>query len=69
MKKIPILMDCDPGHDDAIAIILALSSEKLDVLGITSVCGNKKRLRMSEASVNFWEEGIFLSRRGDQDRY
>ena len=40
MKKIPILMDCDPGHDDAIAIILALSSEKLDVLGITSVCGN-----------------------------
>lgn len=38
MKKIPVLMDCDPGHDDAMAIILALSSEKLNVLGITSAC-------------------------------
>ena len=41
MKKIPVLMDCDPGHDDAMAIILALSSEKLNVLGITSACGNQ----------------------------
>ena len=38
MKKIPVLMDCDPGHDDAMSIILALSSEKLNVLGITSAC-------------------------------
>lgn len=41
MSKIPILMDCDPGHDDAIAIILALASEKLNVLGITTACGNQ----------------------------
>ena len=43
MKKIPVLMDCDPGHDDAMAIILALSSEKLNVLGITSACGKDNK--------------------------
>ncbi len=40
MKK-KIIMDCDPGHDDAIAIILAAAAEdKLDLLGITTVAGN-----------------------------
>lgn len=39
---IPILIDCDPGHDDAIAILLALANpERLDVLGITTVGGNQ----------------------------
>lgn len=41
MSRIPILMDCDPGHDDAIAIITALASDKLDVRGITTACGNQ----------------------------
>ena len=41
MRKIPIIMDCDPGHDDAIAIILACASEKLDVRAITTVGGNQ----------------------------
>ncbi|MBO1437915.1 nucleoside hydrolase [Meiothermus sp. CFH 77666] len=35
-----IILDCDPGHDDAIAIMLALASEELEVLGITTVYGN-----------------------------
>ena len=38
MRK--IIIDCDPGVDDAIAIFMALASEKLDVLGITTVAGN-----------------------------
>jgi inosine-uridine nucleoside N-ribohydrolase len=38
---IPAIIDCDPGHDDAIAILLALASPELDVLGITTVSGNQ----------------------------
>jgi inosine-uridine nucleoside N-ribohydrolase len=37
----PILIDCDPGHDDAIAILLALASSEVEVLGITTVSGNQ----------------------------
>jgi purine nucleosidase len=35
-----IIIDCDPGHDDAIAIMLALASPELEVLGITVTYGN-----------------------------
>jgi inosine-uridine nucleoside N-ribohydrolase len=37
----PVLIDCDPGHDDAIALLLALASPELEVLGITTVAGNQ----------------------------
>jgi inosine-uridine nucleoside N-ribohydrolase len=37
----PILIDCDPGHDDAIALLLALASPELEILGITTVAGNQ----------------------------
>src|SRR3546814_13225062 len=36
----PIIIDTDPGQDDAIAILLALASPELEVLGITTVAGN-----------------------------
>ena len=36
-----VLIDCDPGHDDAIALLLALASPELEVLGITTVAGNQ----------------------------
>ena len=38
---IPIVFDCDPGHDDAIALLLALASPELDVLGVTTTFGNQ----------------------------
>jgi inosine-uridine nucleoside N-ribohydrolase len=37
----PILLDCDPGHDDAIALLLALASPEVELLGVTTVAGNQ----------------------------
>ena len=39
--SIPIILDCDPGHDDAIALLLALASPELELLGVTTVHGNQ----------------------------
>lgn len=40
MTPRPIVIDTDPGQDDAVAILLALASPELDVVGITAVAGN-----------------------------
>ena len=40
-EKIPVILDGDPGHDDAIAWMLAKSSPLLDIRAVTSVCGNQ----------------------------
>lgn len=40
MKR-KIIMDCDPGHDDAIALILAFASSELEIIGVTTVAGNQ----------------------------
>jgi inosine-uridine nucleoside N-ribohydrolase len=39
-RAAPCVVDCDPGHDDAIAILLAASSPALDLRAITTVAGN-----------------------------
>ncbi len=36
----PILYDCDPGHDDAIALVMAHRSSAIELLGVTTTCGN-----------------------------
>ena len=36
----PVVIDCDPGHDDAIALMLAAASPEIDLLGVTTVAGN-----------------------------
>ena len=36
-----IIIDCDPGHDDMMAIMLASASDKIDLLGVTTVAGNQ----------------------------
>lgn len=39
-KPLPIIIDTDPGQDDAVAILLAFASPEFDILGITAVAGN-----------------------------
>ncbi|HUF01140.1 MAG TPA: nucleoside hydrolase, partial [Gaiellaceae bacterium] len=37
----PVILDCDPGHDDAIALLLLLASPEVDLLGVTTTYGNQ----------------------------
>ncbi len=48
---LPILLDCDPGHDDAIAIVLALASPELDVKAITSSAKPDTRKNLTQCSA------------------
>lgn len=41
MNRIPVILDGDPGHDDAIAWMLAKASPMLEIRAVTSVCGNQ----------------------------
>lgn len=41
MSRQKIIYDCDPGHDDAIALMLAAGSPELELLGVTAVAGNQ----------------------------
>ncbi|HGV2951681.1 TPA: ribosylpyrimidine nucleosidase, partial [Escherichia coli] len=41
MEKRKIILDCDPGHDDAIAMMMAAKHPAIDLLGITIVAGNQ----------------------------
>ena len=56
MKRKNIIIDCDPGQDDAIMLLLAFSApEKLNILGITTVAGNvplEKPREMRELLLN-----------------
>lgn len=39
-RPVPVVLDCDPGHDDAIAILLAVQSPEIDLLAVTTTFGN-----------------------------
>jgi inosine-uridine nucleoside N-ribohydrolase len=39
--SVPIILDCDPGHDDAIALLLAVASPEVELIGVTTVAGNQ----------------------------
>ncbi|MEU0372166.1 nucleoside hydrolase [Streptomyces sp. NPDC006283] len=38
---VPVIIDCDPGHDDALALVLAAGDPAVDLLAITTVAGNQ----------------------------
>ena len=57
----PILLDCDPGHDDAIALLLALGSDELVLRGVTVVAGNQTLEKTTANAIRVLE----LAGRGD----
>jgi inosine-uridine nucleoside N-ribohydrolase len=61
MSPIPIVLDCDPGHDDAIAILLALASPEVDLVGVTTVSGNQTLDKTTANALRVLE----LAGRGD----
>ncbi|WP_417247659.1 nucleoside hydrolase [Celeribacter sp.] len=50
-----IIIDTDPGQDDAMAILLALASPEIEVLGITAVAGNVPLWRTAENALKVCE--------------
>ena len=52
MSRIPVIIDTDPGHDDAFAIMMALASDKLEVKAITTVCGNSTVENTTKNALN-----------------
>ena len=51
----PVLIDCDPGHDDAIALLLALASPELELLGVSTVHGNQTLERTTANALRVLE--------------
>jgi inosine-uridine nucleoside N-ribohydrolase len=51
----PILLDCDPGHDDAIALLLALASPEVELLGVTTVAGNQTLAKTTANAIRVLE--------------
>jgi pyrimidine-specific ribonucleoside hydrolase len=47
MSQTPVILDVDPGHDDAVAIMLACGAPELDLLAVTAVAGNASLERTS----------------------
>ena len=52
MKKIPVIIDCDPGHDDMMALVLAYGSQKLDIRAVTTVAGNNTIRNTTQNALN-----------------
>ncbi len=60
-RPTPILLDCDPGHDDAIALLLALGSPEVELRGVTTVAGNQTLEKTTANAIRVLE----LAGRGD----
>jgi inosine-uridine nucleoside N-ribohydrolase len=52
---IPVLVDCDPGQDDALALLLALASPEIEVLGVTTVAGNQTLEKVTDNAIRVLE--------------
>ena len=52
-NPIPVILDCDPGHDDVMAILLAAASERLNLAAITTVSGNGPIDKVTQNALKF----------------
>lgn len=50
-RKTPVIIDCDPGLDDVIALIMAFANDKLDVKAITVVAGNQTLKKVGDNAL------------------
>ncbi len=57
----PIIIDCDPGHDDAFALLLAAASPEVELIGVTTVAGNQTLEKTTANALKILE----LAGRGD----
>jgi inosine-uridine nucleoside N-ribohydrolase len=55
MAATPILFDCDPGHDDAIALVMAHRSPDIELLGVTTTCGNAELEKTTSNALRILE--------------
>ncbi|HET6785892.1 MAG TPA: nucleoside hydrolase [Erysipelotrichaceae bacterium] len=54
MKR-KVIFDCDPGLDDALALLLALASDELDVIAVTTIAGNSTIENTTQNALNLLE--------------
>ncbi|KAJ2456127.1 hypothetical protein GGF42_003297 [Coemansia sp. RSA 2424] len=54
-ELIPVWLDCDVGHDDALAVILAAHHPKLKLLGVSSVSGNASIERTTANAIRIFQ--------------
>jgi inosine-uridine nucleoside N-ribohydrolase len=54
-EPIPIVLDCDPGHDDAIALLLALASPEVELLAVTTTYGNQTLEKTTQNALRVLE--------------
>ena len=52
MMRKPVIVDCDPGHDDMMALVIACESPELDVKLVTTVAGNKPLELVTRNALN-----------------
>lgn len=60
-------LDCDPGHDDSFAIILAAYSENIKLIGISTVSGNQTIEKTTENALNVMNLAGLISKSSNND--
>jgi inosine-uridine nucleoside N-ribohydrolase len=52
MDQMKVWLDCDPGHDDMLAIIMAALNERIDLIGISTSAGNSVIENTTQNALN-----------------